>query len=125
MVAILVLLGVSWKLRELGRSGSARGRDGSFAKTWFEIAVGEWSARTGNNPCSLIACLALSEPDSCAHNPEVVGSSPASATKKFSHPFGWLNFFICVAGLEEGGGSCKTSAKKCPGVSEGSAAGGG
>ena len=27
-----------------------------------------------------------------AHNPEVVGSSPASATKKYSHPFGWLYF---------------------------------
>ncbi len=30
--------------REVGRSGSVRGRDGSFAKTWFETAVGEWSA---------------------------------------------------------------------------------
>ena len=27
-----------------------------------------------------------------AHNPEVVGSSPASATKKDSHPSGWLSF---------------------------------
>ena len=27
-----------------------------------------------------------------AHNPEVVGSSPASATKKYSHPYGWLYF---------------------------------
>ena len=49
------------------------------------------------------------------HNPEVVGSSPASATKKDSQPFGWLSFFVMVQGLEEGGGSCETSAKKCPG----------
>ena len=49
-----------------------------------------------------------------AHNPEVVGSSPASATKKDSQPFGWLSFFVMVQGLEEGGGSCETSAKKCP-----------
>ena len=28
-----------------------------------------------------------------AHNPEVVGSSPASATKKEHHPFGWCSFF--------------------------------
>ena len=34
-----------------------------------------------------------------AHNPEVAGSSPASATKNTSHPFGWLVFFI-FGGLE-------------------------
>ena len=111
--------------REVGRRGSAGERDATFAKTCFETAVGEWSAKTGNHPGSSLVFLALWYFDSSAHNPEVVGSSPASATKKFSHPFGWLNFFICLAGLEEGGGSCKTSAKKCPGVSEGSAAGGG
>ena len=37
-----------------------------------------------------------------AHNPEVVGSSPASATKKDSQPYGWLSF-LAMAGLEEGG----------------------
>ena len=68
--------------REVGRSGSARGRDGSFAKICFETSVGEWSARTGNNPGSLLVFLTLWHFDSSAHNPEVVGSSPASATKK-------------------------------------------
>ncbi len=34
-----------------------------------------------------------------AHNPEVVGSSPASATKKDSHPFGWLSFLFTSAEL--------------------------
>ena len=48
------------------------------------------------------------------HNPEVVGSSPASATKKEHHPIGWCSFLIMEKRLEEGGGSCKTSVKKCP-----------
>ena len=30
-----------------------------------------------------------------AHNPEVVGSSPASATKKKPHPSGWGFLFGC------------------------------
>ena len=30
--------------REVGRSGSARARDGNFAKTCFEMSVGKWSA---------------------------------------------------------------------------------
>ena len=46
------------------------------------------------------------------HNPEVVGSSPASATKKDSQPQGWLSFLVMGKRLEEGGGSCKTSVKK-------------
>ena len=29
-----------------------------------------------------------------AHNPKVVGSSPASATKKSNSPFGVLDFFL-------------------------------
>ena len=66
--------------REVGRSRSARERDGNFAKTCFAVSVGKWSARTGNNPGSLLVFLALWHFDSCAHNPEVVGSSPASAT---------------------------------------------
>ena len=66
--------------REVGRSGSASGREGRFAKTWFETIVGEWSAKTGNHPGSLLVFLALWHFDSSAHNPEVVGSSPASAT---------------------------------------------
>ena len=48
-----------------------------------------------------------------AHNPEVVGSSPASATKKDSQPFGWLCFFVIVHGLEEGGDG-EAIVKKCP-----------
>ena len=71
------LTGFPW---EVGRSGSAGERDATFAKTCFEMSVGEWSARTGNNPGSLLVFLALWHFDSCAHNPEVVGSSPASAT---------------------------------------------
>ena len=66
--------------REVGRKGSTGGTDTSFAKACFEMSVGKWSARTGKNTGSLIACLALLEVDSSAHNPEVVGSSPASAT---------------------------------------------
>ena len=34
-----------------------------------------------------------------AHNPEVVGSSPASATRKDSHPSGWLSFLSATAEL--------------------------
>ena len=35
-------------------------------------------------------------------------------TKKDSHPFGWLSFCVMAHRIEEGGGSCETSAKKCP-----------
>ena len=55
---------------EFERKGSAGEKDTTFAKTCFETAVGEWSARTGENTGSLIPCLALLEPDLCAHNPE-------------------------------------------------------
>ena len=34
-----------------------------------------------------------------AHNPEVVGSSPASATIKDSQPFGWLSFLPVLVEL--------------------------
>ena len=70
--------------REVGRKGSTGGTDTIFAKTWFETSVGKWSARTGKNTGFLIACLALLGVDSSAHNPEVVGSSPASATKELT-----------------------------------------
>ena len=66
--------------REVGRSGSAVEKDTNFAKICFEIPVGEWSARTGKHPGSLLVFFALWHFDSGAHNPEVVGSSPASAT---------------------------------------------
>ena len=49
-----------------------------------------------------------------AHNPEVVGSSPASATKKDSQPQGWLSFLVMGKRLEEGG-LATGKAKKCPG----------
>ena len=45
---------------------------------------------------------------------KLTNSSPASATKKDSQPQGWLSFLVMGKRLEEGGGSCKTSAKKCP-----------
>ena len=67
--------------REVGRQGSTGERDTTFAKTCLDPSVGKWSARTGNNPGSLLVFLVLWHFDSCAHNPEVVGSSPASATK--------------------------------------------
>ena len=66
--------------RKVGRKGSAKGSVASFAKTWFDGSVGVWSARTEQKPRFLIALLAFSSTESSAHNPEVVGSSPASAT---------------------------------------------
>ena len=72
--------------REVGRSGSAVEKDTNFAKTCFETAVGEWSARTGKHPGSLLVFLALWCFDSSAHNRSGVGSSPASATNN-AHRF--------------------------------------
>ena len=37
-----------------------------------------------------------------------------SRTKKEHHPIGWCSFLVMGKRLEEGGGSCKTSVKKCP-----------
>ena len=68
--------------RELGRKGSAKGVAAIFAKTCFEVSVGGWSAWVGEDACFLVAFFGFSQPELSAHNPEVVGSSPASATIK-------------------------------------------
>ena len=67
---------------ERGRIGSAKAIGVIFAKACFEPSVGVWSAWAGKKPRFLIACIALLGPELSAHNPEVVGSSPASATRK-------------------------------------------
>ena len=59
--------------REIERKGSTREPDPTFANTCLAPSVGKWSARTGENTGSLIPYLALLGPDSCVHNPEVVG----------------------------------------------------
>ncbi len=84
-----------WEIpREEGRKGSTQGFVGSIAKTCFDGSVGVWSARMGQKSRFLIAFLAFSEPELSAHNPEVVGSSPASATRKRKdHPNGWSFLF--------------------------------
>ena len=69
-----------------------------FAKTCFESAVGGWSARRGKNTGFLIAFFGFSHTDLIAHTPEVVGSSPASATRKRkTTQSGGLFFFLCKA----------------------------
>ena len=65
-----------------GRKGSAWPLDGTFAETCFEQFVGEWSAKTRKQAGFSLVFFAFSHLDLCAHNPEVVGSSPASATKE-------------------------------------------
>ncbi len=71
---------------------------GSFAKTCFDGSVGVWSARMEKKTRFLIAFLAFFSTDLIAHNPEVVGSSPASATRKENdHPTGWSFFFSRLA----------------------------
>ena len=62
------------------RKESAKAIDGIFAKTCFDGSVGIWSARTEQKPRFLIAFLDFFLTDAIAHNPKVVGSSPASAT---------------------------------------------
>ena len=84
--------------REVGRSGSAKERKDSFAKTCFDTSIGEWSAKTGNHPGSLLVFLALWYFDSSAHNPEVVGSSPASATKEPTRYLLWIPGFLRLYG---------------------------
>ena len=60
----------------------AAGLDARVAKTCLDSSVGEWSAKTRKASWFVLSCFAFSGLDSCAHNPEVVGSSPASATKE-------------------------------------------
>ena len=103
----------------MGKQGSAKGSGGNFAETCFETSVGVWSARVGEKHRFLIACFAFSQPELSAHNPEVVGSSPASATRKETAiPIGMAFFFYpaCVASFGSTSGF--------PEGSEGSAAGG-
>ena len=65
-----------------GEEGITKGRFASFAKTCFETAVGVWSAKTGEKTRFSLRLLGFLDLFTGAHNPEVVGSSPASATKK-------------------------------------------
>ena len=60
----------------------AGGVDARVAKICLDSSVGEWSAKTREDACFVLACIAFSGLDPCTHNPEVVGSSPASATKE-------------------------------------------
>ena len=83
--------------RKRGRTGSAKGSGGSFAKTCFALSVGVWSARTGKKDGFLIACFAFSDSELSAHNRSVVGSSPASATRSSSrNGFRYDYFFVLV-----------------------------
>ena len=108
---------------EMGRKGSAEGIFVSFAKTCFDGSVGVWSAQTGKNTCFLITFLAFWGTELSAHNPEVVGSSPASATKeKPIHSDGFFFGYgsrLCLCHR------VMRSASVARWVSEGSAAGGG
>ena len=65
-----------------GSKRVAAGLDARVAKTCLDRSVGEWSAKTREDACFVLACFAFSGLDPCTHNPEVVGSSPASATIK-------------------------------------------
>ena len=86
-------------VKKVGKQRLAKGIAAIFTKTCFDPTVGVWPARKGKKTRFLIDFLAFFSTDLIAHNPEVVGSSPASATKKDSHPFGWLSFFL-RGGLE-------------------------
>ena len=63
-----------------GRRGSADGMCGSFAKTCFSESVGVWSAKANPKVRFVIAFFVTLRNLRCAHNPEVGGSSPSSAT---------------------------------------------
>ena len=67
--------------RELGRIGSTTGGRNSFAKTRFSNFVGVSSAEIPQKVGVLITFLGVSDFLRCAHNPEVGGSSPSSATR--------------------------------------------
>ena len=68
--------------RELGRRESATDGRNSFAKTRFSNFVGVSSAEKPQKVGLLITFLGVSDFLRCAHNPEVGGSSPSSATIK-------------------------------------------
>ena len=78
--------------RKVGRKGSAKGSVASFAKTWFDGSVGEWSPKKKHQPGFLIACLAFSESVSCSVTPQVVGSSPTRGAKKDTTQSGGVFF---------------------------------
>ena len=78
-----------------GRKQVAAGLAARVAKTCLDSSVGEWSAKTRKDSWFVLSCFAFSGLDSCAHNPEVVGSSPASATKELlkSQDFRSFSFY--------------------------------
>ena len=68
--------------RELGKRESATDGRNSFAKTCFSNFVGVSSAEKPQKVGLLITFLGVSDFLRYAHNPEVGGSSPSSATIK-------------------------------------------
>ena len=74
------------------RIASIKGIFASFAKTCFEAAVGIWSAGRREKWHFLLVLLDFSSFLPIAHNPEVVGSSPASATKENTTQTGGVFF---------------------------------
>ena len=67
--------------RELGKRESAIDDRNSFAKTCFSNFVGVSSAEKPQKVGLLITFLGVSDFLRYAHNPEVGGSSPSSATR--------------------------------------------
>ena len=53
-----------------------------FAALLPHPTVGSWSADLSGEFPFLLSPMGFCPPPPCAHNPEVVGSSPASATRK-------------------------------------------
>ena len=64
-------------------------------KTILCLLVSEWSAQRWPKPRFVIAVLRVWSLGSIAHNPEVVGSNPASATTKNSHFRKKMAVFLC------------------------------
>ena len=69
--------------------------DGRFAETRFWGFVGNSSATENPQSCFVIASLGICHLESGSHNPEVVGSNPAPATRrKDLEPCGSESFLL-------------------------------
>ena len=66
---------------------------GRLARAFFLRAVGKSSAKMSWDERNFLACLGVCRWLIRAHNPKVVGSNPASATKKDRRSFDRLFFF--------------------------------
>ena len=71
---------------------------GGFCKELAAVFVSKWSVKGCYKPRNFLAGLVVPDFDSISHNPEVVGSNPAPATRrKDLVSQDTKSFFVCFS----------------------------